>query len=117
MRTNTRTHAVTHTHTHIHTHEHTHTHTHTQTHIHTDTHTHTHTHKHIHTRRWVATFQKTLRMLWEAHVRRSEGPGTADPRSARQRALDTTGADHHDRAWRSHIVTADVVPPFIEVQI
>ena len=63
--------------------------------------------------RWVTTFQKVLRMLWEAHVRSSdEQDAAADLRSARESSQGLASAA--DRAGRSHIVAADVVPPFVE---
>ena len=68
-------------------------------------------------RRWVASFQQTLRMLWEAHAHRSaEGSdGTGTSRSARQGvggAVESMG--NVDRASRCHLVVADTVPPFLE---
>ena len=85
--------------------------------------------------RWVATFQHTLRMLWETHVHSTEEgvmrqdargnsgqggrQGSAEARggaSARDRGARGTveGFSRRYSAGHAHLVVADVVPPFVE---
>ncbi len=88
--------------------------------------------------RWVATFQHTLRMLWETHVHSTgEGvmrqvargnSGQGGGRVGRQGSAEARGgASARDggargtvegfsrsSAGHAHLVVADVVPPFVE---
>lgn len=65
------------------------------------------------TKRWVASFQKTLRMLWEAHVHKApeggQGRAVLGSRGGEREAMGSV-----DKTSRSHLVVADTVSPFIQ---
>jgi len=68
------------------------------------------------TKRWVESFQKTLRMLWETHVHRpresaSASRGGAVQYGSAEHALDVEQRRGRPEAVRSHLVVADLVPP------
>ena len=80
------------------------------------------------TKRWVASFQKTLRMLWEAHAHRSRqrpatpggsqgdwNDGDVGAGEGGEAEFEGEGARRRRDTKRSHLVIADVVGPSEEV--
>jgi hypothetical protein len=76
------------------------------------------------TKRWVVSFQKALRMLWEDHVSRAHGRLQANDLAAAGLSPQAHGGEGTvgvglqggagERTRRANVLLADVVPPFVQ---